>query len=64
MNNHTDYNITYLGIGGIDVQEHFNGERQALAEHITIIEENGGQQVTVTDKITARVVYDCGGFVV
>lgn len=59
-----DYLINYLGIGGIEECGTHRGSLESLAEHITMIEGQGGQALTATDDITRSVVYECGGFVV
>ena len=60
----TEYDITFLGIGGVDERQTHTGDRHSLAETITVIEESGGQQVTAAREIDGCVVYECGGFVV
>jgi len=57
-----NYRITYLGIGGLQEEQHFTGDRPALLETLTMIEESGGQQLMAT--CDDRVVYECGGLVV
>lgn len=64
MNGHPTYDITYLGIGGVEDRQMHTGDHHSLAETITVIEESGGQQITATREIDGQVVYDCGGFVV
>ena len=45
------YLINYLGIGGIEECGTHRGSLESLAEHITMIEGQGGHSLTVTDDI-------------
>ena len=58
------YHIKYLGIGGDDEQQPFVGDHHHLAETITMIENSGGQQLTVSRQPANQLVYEAGGFLI